>query len=404
VSDGESGPANDRESGLAQDTAFYDSVYGNFGRRLAATIRAEVFDEDIGQNSWLTAGEQRKFCRWLELDASSEVLEIASGSGGPALFMVRETGCSMIGIELHQAGVSAATEAAKREGLAARARFMTADAREPLPFDSGSFGVVLCIDSINHMYERAEIFEEWHRMLRRGGRVLFTNPLTVSGMLRRAEMAIRTGSLGEQVFSPPGVDEKLLRAAGFADIRIEDLTANMAAVSAARRRARAGHVAELSRLEGQRESVRYDRYLSVVELLATERRLTRLAYIARASRVSMAGRRADAGRPSCFSWQQLDDHADAGGPARICQDRVDANAPPATALSAAPDLSLASLRRVGPFLTGTAALHAGAAPANDQVSGTLSGNLTAKFDSPRPWPVTRPALHAVIAPRWVRGH
>lgn len=63
----------------AGDSAFYDSVYGNFGRQLAATIRAEAFEEDIGQNSWLTASEHRKFCDWLELDASSEVLEIASG-------------------------------------------------------------------------------------------------------------------------------------------------------------------------------------------------------------------------------------------------------------------------------------------------------------------------------------
>jgi hypothetical protein len=119
------------------------------------------------------------------------------------------------------------------------------------------------------------------RVLRHGGRVLFTNPLTVSGMLRREEMLIRTGSLGAQVFTPPGLDEKLLRDAGFDEIRVEDRTTNMAVVSAARRRARATHVAELNMLEGRRARADYDRYLSVVELLATERRLTRLAYVAR---------------------------------------------------------------------------------------------------------------------------
>jgi SAM-dependent methyltransferase len=272
---------NDGESGSARDTAFYDSVYTNFGRQLAATIRAEAFAEDIGQNSWLTAGEHRTFCQWLELDASSAVLEIASGSGGPALFMVRETGCSVIGIELHDAGVRAANAAARQQGLMTQARFISGDAREPLPFESGSFDVVLCVDSINHMYERLQIFEEWHRVLRRRGRVLFTNPLTVSGMVRREEMLIRSGSLGEQVFTPPGVDEKLLRAVGFDELAVEDLTANMAEVSAARRRARAGHETELDELEGLEARVKYDQYLSVVELLANERRLTRPAYIAR---------------------------------------------------------------------------------------------------------------------------
>jgi SAM-dependent methyltransferase len=99
--------------------------------------------------------------------------------------MVRETGCSVVGIELHDAGVSAAMDAAERQGLTDRARFMAADAREPPPFGSDGLDVVLCIDSVNHMYERGQLFEEWHRVLRHGGRVLFTDPLTVSGMLRR---------------------------------------------------------------------------------------------------------------------------------------------------------------------------------------------------------------------------
>ena len=119
--------AGDR--GASGDAAFYDSVYGASGGQLAATIRAEVYDEDIGQNSWVTAEECRKHFAWLGLGASSDVLEVASGSGGPALFMARETGCSVTGIELHRAGVAAATEAAGQRGLADRARFMVGDAR-----------------------------------------------------------------------------------------------------------------------------------------------------------------------------------------------------------------------------------------------------------------------------------
>jgi hypothetical protein len=34
---------------------FYDRTYGSFAERLNATIRAEAFGEEIGQNSWLTA-------------------------------------------------------------------------------------------------------------------------------------------------------------------------------------------------------------------------------------------------------------------------------------------------------------------------------------------------------------
>ena len=259
---------------------FYDAVYGAFEGQLAATVRAEAFGEDIGQNSWLTAEECRMFFDWLELGSSSEVLDVGSGSGGPALFMVSETGCSVTGLELHGAAVAAANRAAGKRDLAAQARFVQGDGRDPLPFPTASFDALLCIDSINHMYERLSVFQEWHRVLRAGGRALFTDPLTVTGLLRREEILLRSGSLGEQVFTTHGVNERLLRAAGFDEVRIEDVTPNMAAVAAARRRARVSHVAELAAVEGEEGSAAYDRYLAVVELLASERRLSRWAYLA----------------------------------------------------------------------------------------------------------------------------
>jgi SAM-dependent methyltransferase len=263
----------------AGDSAFYDAVYGAFGGQLDAAIRAEAFDEDIGQNSWLTADEFRRFFGWLGLDASSHVLDVASGSGGPALFMMTETGCRVTGVELHQAGVAAAKDAARRRGVGDRARFVCGDAREPLPFAEASFDAVVCIDSINHVYERQQVFAEWHRVLRPGGGALFTDPLTITGRVSREELLARSGSLGDQVFTPLGEDERLLRAAGFADIQVEDVTSNTATVAAARRTARAGHAAELDEIEGSAANANYQSYLRVVELLATERRLSRLAYL-----------------------------------------------------------------------------------------------------------------------------
>jgi SAM-dependent methyltransferase len=87
---------------------------------------------------------------------------------------------------------------------------MVGDARERLPLSGGSFDAVLCVDSINHMYERGRVFEDWYRVLRPGGLALFTDPLTVTGLIRRKELVVRSGSLGEQVFTPPGIDESQL--------------------------------------------------------------------------------------------------------------------------------------------------------------------------------------------------
>jgi SAM-dependent methyltransferase len=260
---------------------WYDSVYGGFADDLNAEIRAEAFGEEIGQNSWLTADEHRSFFHMLGLDESTEVLEVASGSGGPALFMVRETGCRVTGVDLHDDGVATANAAAATAGLAERARFQRVDARAGLPFDEGSFDALVSIDSINHMYERQAVLRDWHRVLRPGGRLLFTDPIVVSGMIRREEMVSRSGGMGEFVFTPPGLDEALLSAAGFEGIQVEDSTPNMAAVAGAWRAARARHQAQLDEREGSEANARFQEFLEVVERLAAERRLSRLVFLAR---------------------------------------------------------------------------------------------------------------------------
>ena len=266
---------------MRADREWYDSVYGGFADELNAEIRAEAFGEEIGQNSWLTADEHRRFFDLLGLDESTEVLEVATGSGGPALFMVRETGCRLTGVDLHDDGVGTANRAAAAAGLEERARFQRVDARAGLPFEDGSFDALLCIDSINHMYERAAVLRDWQRVLRPGGRLLFTDPIVVSGMIRREEMVLRSGGMGEFVFTPPGLDEELLRAAGFDEIQVEDRTPNMAAVAGSWRAARARREAQLDEREGHEAYARHQDFLEVVERLASERRLSRLAFLAR---------------------------------------------------------------------------------------------------------------------------
>jgi SAM-dependent methyltransferase len=267
-------------AGAEGDTRFYDATYGRFADELYASIRLEAFGEDIGQNSWLTADEQRMFCDWLGLDSASEVLEVASGSGGPALFMAATSRGRITGVDIHEDAVSAATAAASERGLAERARFMRADASERLPFGDESFDAVICVDAINHLYERADVLREWHRLVRPHGRILFTDPVTVTGLLRRDELIVRGCAMGEFVFTPPGVDERLIREAGFEVVRVEDLTESPARVASAWHAARERHAADLDRVEGPDGNAATQRFLWTVATLARERRLSRFAYLA----------------------------------------------------------------------------------------------------------------------------
>src|SRR5258705_2699296 len=95
----------------------YDANYGNFETELYAEIRREAFGEDIGQSSWLTSDEQDKFLGWLDLVPGKTLLDIACGSGGPALRLAERTGCAIAGVDVHHQAIATATSLAGQRGL-----------------------------------------------------------------------------------------------------------------------------------------------------------------------------------------------------------------------------------------------------------------------------------------------
>ena len=265
----------------APSREFFDRSYRASPDELSREIRAAAFGEDIGQFSWTTADEHRRFQRQLGIDSESHVLDVACGSGGPALFMARETGCRVTGIDIHADGVEAANVAAEREALGDRAAFLVHDAREPLLFEDEMFDAVVSIDSINHVFGRGPMFAEWVRVLRPGGRVLYTDAVVVTGQLTREEVLARSPSMGEFVFTPYGADEPLLHEAGFVDVEIEDVTDGIVAVTGSWHAARERRARELDETEGPAANASFQAFLAAVHVLSSERRLSRLAYFAR---------------------------------------------------------------------------------------------------------------------------
>jgi cyclopropane fatty-acyl-phospholipid synthase-like methyltransferase len=207
------------------------------------------------------------------------LLDVGCGAGGPALRIAALTGCSVIGLDVHAQAVATANELAAERGLEAVARFRSADASQRLPFPDNSFDAITSIDAINHFSDRPRVLAEWRRVLRATGRILFTDPIVMTGPLTNAEISIRT-SAGFYLLVPEGYDEQCLRGCALRMVVTENITRNMAEIAEKRRAAREKHETGLREIEGDPAYEVQQEYLAVATRIAKEGRLSRFLFVA----------------------------------------------------------------------------------------------------------------------------
>ena len=264
---------------MTERVDLYDNVYADYGSRAEAEVRRDAFGEDIGQSSWLTAAEWLRFADQVQVLKDSNVLEVGSGSGGPAVYLAAARGCRVTGVDINEHGVRNAERLAAMQGLADRVTFRVVDASMPLPFPDASFDAVLSNDAMCHIQHRLEVLGDWHRVLRPGGRMLFTDAMVITGLVSHEELATRS-SIGWYLFVPPGENERLIERAGFTLLSSEDLTTEAEVIAERWHAARERHRDALIGREGEANFAGLQRFLACVHRLSAERRLSRYGYLA----------------------------------------------------------------------------------------------------------------------------
>ena len=257
---------------------FYKGAYGKFETDVLSKIRLETYGEDLGQSSWITVDEYDMFCSWLNVGPKSKVLETASGSGGPALYLAQKFGCSVTGIDINQEGIDNANHLAQTREIS-NATFQIADVGKRFPFEDATFDAVICIDAANHFPDRLHVLGEWSRVLRPGGRLLFTDPVVITGPVTNHELFDRS-SIGTFVFIPPQVTIEFISDAGLKLLKNEDVTSNIEMTSGRWHAAREKRREALLKLEGEDGFNGLQTFLAAVHKLTSERRLSRYAFLA----------------------------------------------------------------------------------------------------------------------------
>jgi ubiquinone/menaquinone biosynthesis C-methylase UbiE len=257
----------------------YDSAYSRLEHDLYRQIRTETYGKDLGQTSWVTTDESNFIPSLLNLTRDSSALEIGCGSGFYALHVAQRVGCRITGLDINPHGVATATQLAAAAGLDRLATFQQCDASQRFSFPDAHFDAAFANDALCHIPARRSLLKEVFRVLRPGGRLLFSDALIIGGLISHEELAIRS-SIGLYFFSPPGENERLLAAAGFTLFSVTDTSDQAASIAQRWHTARERRREQVATLEGADRYEDLQRFLACVHTLTFERRLLRHLYLA----------------------------------------------------------------------------------------------------------------------------
>lgn len=110
------------------------------------------------------------------LTAETRILDLGAGYGGAARFLAKTFGCKITCLNLSETENQRNIEKTTAAGLTHLISIVAGNF-ENIPFDAESFDVVWSEDAFLHSAQKADIFSEIDRVLKKGGHLIFTDPM-----------------------------------------------------------------------------------------------------------------------------------------------------------------------------------------------------------------------------------
>ena len=150
---------------------FYTSIWGGEDLHVGTYRRPEdtIFD-----------GSRRTVEKLAELPSAlggqSRVLDLGSGIGGTARYLAKTFGCGVVALNLSEVENERHRRMNQEQGVDHLIEVLDGNF-EQVPYSDEAFDVVWSQDAILHSSQREKVLSEAYRVLKKGGEMVFTDPM-----------------------------------------------------------------------------------------------------------------------------------------------------------------------------------------------------------------------------------
>lgn len=153
---------------------FYSTFWGG------EDIHIGVYETDREPIRQASRRTVERMALGIELGPEHRVLDIGAGYGGSARYLSRTYGAATVCLNLSEVQNERNRRLNRDQGLSELVSVVEGNF-EALPFEEGSFDLVWSQDAMLHSERRGTILEEVARILKPGGRFVFTDPMQADG-------------------------------------------------------------------------------------------------------------------------------------------------------------------------------------------------------------------------------
>lgn len=136
-------------------------------------VEGADYPPEFGHISFVTLAQLRRMASELNVNKGDTLVDLGCGLAGPALWMARETGADLVGVDLSTVAVEHAAARAAELGLAGQCRFVAGSFADSTLAPASADGV-LSEDAIQYAPDKRAFAAEVARLLKSGGRLVFT--------------------------------------------------------------------------------------------------------------------------------------------------------------------------------------------------------------------------------------